>query len=441
VFKNKGDSVILKNLLGRVFRRYRDPYMIRRDTLQLIPTYINVGNRAIARKIKMNGSKYFKKTFKDTEDGVKCFHNEMLADKLFGERLWKVPVISKGPLWFTSALLPKEKRLDIIVPKLDEQTRIEIARQSMSLLFDIFFAGYAHRDFNVKNLFWVDQQLKLVDFEFLESYPKGKRPPFPLSYDVTGQGLESPCGTGNMGYTCAIHPKVSLHHVLRVSPERAIEEFQKDLKNELRRVCQTFKTRRKRHCCGVGRIYSSFELPYFSVKPDEAQRNSAVRFQCFDVRQENLHEKRILDLGSNIGGMLFSAQQYSPLSSFGIEYDADKVLIARKIAAYNGLNNVEFIQADIDHIDVSSVGGPFDVVFCLAIEAHVKRPQKLFKLLSQVSTGILYFEGNARTDSERVKTTLIREGFDEVRILGVSEDDCIAANNNRPLIIARKYLA
>lgn len=430
--------MIFKNLLSRIFRRYRNPDMLRRDTLQLMPTFINVGSRAIARKTKINGDKYFKKTFKDTEAGLRCLHNEMLADELFCNHLWKVPIINKGPLWFALPLLPKERRLDIIAPKLDEQTHNEIARQAMSLLFDIFFAGYAHRDFNIKNLFWVDQQLKLVDFEFLECYPKGNRPPFPLSYDVTGQGLESPCGTGNMGYTCARYPKVSLHHVLRVSPERAIEEFQKDLKNELHRVCQTFKTRRKRHRCGAGRIYSSFELPYFSVKSDEAQRDSAVRFKCFDIHQEYLHGKRILDLGSNIGGVLFFAQQYGPVSSLGIEYDADKVQIARKIAVYNGLNNVEFIQADIDHIDVSFAGGPFDVVFCLAIEAHVKRPQRLFKLLSQVSTDILYFEGNAETDYERVKTALIREGFKKVMFLGAAADDCVSDNNIRPLIIARK---
>ncbi|MHC4122152.1 MAG: hypothetical protein ACYSSI_01150 [Planctomycetota bacterium] len=50
----------------------------------------------------------------------------------------------------------------------------------------------------------------------------------------------------------------------------------------------------------------------------------------------------------------------------------------------------------------------------------------------------MYFEGNAKTDSEKVKTALVREGFGEVRILGVATDDCIPDNNCRPLILARK---
>ncbi len=436
--KNREYTVVLKSLFGQIFRRYRDPYMVRRDALQLIPTFINVGSRAIARKIKINGGKYFKKAFKDTEASAKFFHNEMLANQLFGEQHWKVPIISMGPLWFVSPLLPKEKRLDIIGPKLGEQMRIEIARQAISILFDIFFAGYAHRDFNVKNLFWIDGQLKLVDFEFLKAYPEGKRPAFPLSYDITGQGLESPAFTGNMGYISVKHPKFSLQHVVGVPIEYALEEFLKILKNELRQACKTFKTKRKRHYCGAGRIYSSFELPYFSVKPDESQRDSEVRFEHFGIRKEDLCGKSILDLGSNIGGVLFTAQQYKPLMSFGIEYDAEKTEIAKKLTAYNGLSNVNFIQADIDRLNASSLPGPFDVVFCLAVEAHVKKHKRFFKLLSQVSNGVLYFEGNAKTDSEKVKTTLIREGFGEVRILGVATDDCIPGNNNRPLILARK---
>jgi tRNA G46 methylase TrmB len=340
--------------------------MIHRDTLQLLPTVINVGSRAVAKKTKINGGKYFKKKFKNTESGARSFNNEMLAEQLFGEQIWKVPIISRGPLWFISPLLPKKKRLDIIAPKLGEQTRFEIARQAIALLFDIFFTGYAHRDFNVKNLFWIDDQphdqLKLVDFEFLDSYPKGKRPAFPLAYDITGQGLESPAFKGNMAYTSVQHPKFSLHHVLGISPEHALEEFRKDLKRELRQACETFKTRRKRHRCGSGKIYSSFKLPFFSVEPHEAQRNSVVRFECFGIRREDLYGKRILDIGSGIGGMLFTAQQYKPLISLGIEYDADKTVIAKKIAAYNGLNNVKFIQADIDQVNVSYLGGPFDVV-------------------------------------------------------------------------------
>ena len=272
----------------------------------------------------------------------------------------------------------------------------------------------------------------------MEPYPEGGRPPFTFSYDITGEGMESPFLTKHMCYESNNIPQVSLHNVLRVSAANAIEELRKDLKTRLRQTCRTFATGKKRHICKAGRIYSSFTLPYFCVRSDETQRNSEIRLQYFGIGRETIHGKTVLDLGCNIGGMLFSVQKYNPRLCLGIEYDANKVLIAKEIAAFNGLNNFRFTQADIDFMRVQSLDGPFDVVFCLAIEAHVKKPKRLFNLLSQVTADALYFEGNSTTDPEMVKKALICEGFRNVKIIGTSGDDCIPENNCRPLIIAKK---
>jgi hypothetical protein len=145
-----------------------------------------------------------------------------------------------------------------------------------------------------------------------------------------------------------------------------------------------------------------------------------------------------MDFGSNIGGMLFSIQKYNPRNCLGIEYDPDKVLVAQQIAAYNGLNNVKFIQGDIDLTNIQDLGGPRNVVFCLAVEAHVKNPKRLFELLSQATTEILYFEGNSTTKPKQAKKALLNAGFRKVRVLGKSRDDVIASNNCRPLLIATK---
>ena len=169
--------------------------------------------------------------FENTDIGKLCFEREMDADRLFGARSWKPPIKDKGPLWFTTLLYPEEKRLDIAAAGLDQPTRIEIARQAISILFDIFFAGYAHRDFHSKNLFWIDQQLILIDYECIGPYPEGKRPPFILSYDITGEGLESPFKTGKMCYTYEDRHGFSLQCTLGIPIERAIEQFHMELKN------------------------------------------------------------------------------------------------------------------------------------------------------------------------------------------------------------------
>jgi 2-polyprenyl-3-methyl-5-hydroxy-6-metoxy-1,4-benzoquinol methylase len=231
---------------------------------------------------------------------------------------------------------------------------------------------------------------------------------------------------------------LSLQNVLGVPAETALKEFEKKLRNRLRDACLTFATATKRHVCRAERIYASFKLPYLSVRPEEAQRNSKIRLENFGIREETLQRKRILDLGSNIGGMLFEIQKYKPAECIGVEYDADKVSLATQIARYNGLENVEFLQADIDCLNPESFGKPFDVVFCLAVESHVNKPMKLFRLLSQLTRGVLYFEGNSNSDTQNIVRLLSQQGFVEVEPLGFGTDDCIPRNNRRPMFRAKK---
>jgi 2-polyprenyl-3-methyl-5-hydroxy-6-metoxy-1,4-benzoquinol methylase len=428
----------IRKFWKEIRKTIRDPGRLRRTMIEKMPNVIHAGRRAVTTKVKGWDGEYFKKKFENTEAGRTSFAKEMDADRLFGTKSWKPPIKDKGPLWFTTPLYPEEKRLDIAAAGLDQPTRIEIARQAISILFDIFFAGYAHRDFHSQNLFWIDQQLILIDYECIEPYPEGKRSPFPLSYDITGEGLESPFKTGKMCYTYEKRQGVSLQGTLGIPVEQAIEEFRMELKNRLREACLTFATGQTRHTCKAERIYSSFELPYFRVTPDEAQRDSSIRFKDFGITEENIRGKSVIDFGSNAGGMLFALQKYNPAQCLGIEYDSDKVLIAQQMAAYNGLNNVRFIQGDIDQTGVQDLGGPHNVVFCLAVEAHVKNPKKLFELLSQVTTEVLFFEGNSTTNPQKAKKALIEVGFRDARILGTSRDDVVPSNNCRPLLVAAK---
>jgi len=430
----------MNRIWKQIRRTIRDPGRLRRALIERMPNVIHAGKRAISTKVEAEGAnlEYFKKQFEDTPQGRVSFERELEADRLFGSRSWKPPIKDKGQLWFSTPLYPQASRLDLLAAGLDKPARIEIAKQAISILFDIFSAGYAHRDFHSRNLFWLDNQLMLIDYECIEPYPQGKRPPFPLCYDITGEGLESPFITGKMCYTCEKRGGVSLYKTLGVTVEQAIEEFSKDFKEKLRQACRTFATKETRHTCKAERIYATFELPYFSVRHDEAQRDSSIRLKDFGITEQIIKGKRVLDLGCNIGGTLFALQKYNPGNCLGIEYDSEKVLLAEQIAAYNGLNNVKFVAADVDLINLQQLEGPYNVVFCLALEAHVKNPTKLFELLSHATAEVLYFEGNSTTNPEKVKNILVRSGFREVRILGMSRDDALAGNNCRPMLVATK---
>ncbi|MCH7884180.1 MAG: methyltransferase domain-containing protein [Planctomycetes bacterium] len=410
----------------------------KRAVLRRLLSAVHVGARAVCKRIVIRGVPYLQKTFENSEVGLTCLEREFAARELFSECPWIPPIVRKGPNWFILPFYDSETRLDRVALDLDEEQRRRVAEQTVKILFDIFLAGCAHRDFHSGNLFLVNGQILVTDFEVFEPYPEGARPAFPVSYDIVGRGLESPFGTKNMCYTADDPYKMSLKHVLGIPIDQVLAEMRNELKEDLRAASATFQARRKRHECQAQRIYASFTLPYFTITKQEAQRDCALRLDRFGIRAEGLQGKKILDLGSNVGGMLFEAQKLNPGRCLGVEYDRDKVDVATKIAAYNGLNNVSFMQANIDTLKVQTLGGSFDTVFCLAIEAHVKRTQDLYRLLSLVTRETLYFEGNSKTDPTIVEAQLRKNGFAHVEFPGLSDDDCLAANNCRPLLVARK---
>ncbi|HLA84196.1 MAG TPA: methyltransferase domain-containing protein [Thermoguttaceae bacterium] len=346
------------------------------------------------------------------------------------------PIVASGDDWMAVPRYPDGCRLDRIAPTLDDDTRKKIAVESCNVILDMLGKGYAHRDFHCKNLFWVDnRQLVVVDFEWAVAYEPGRTPRFAECYDMTGKGLESPPGTGNMCYA-ANYPS-SLEQVLKVSGTEIVSLLEANLKDQMREVTYTFHTVKGRRTCDLGRIYASFDSPYLRVSRDEAQRDTEERCRQFGLTDDVLRGRSVLDLGSNIGAMLLEIQKHGPGPCLGIEYDKDKVRLASRIAAYNGLNNVVFRAGDLEKCGAPDIGR-HDVVFCLAILAHMKQPERLFWLLSEVTSKVLYFEGNAPQETEYIRSKLTESGFTNVTYLGFCTDDHLDSNNHRPVFRAER---
>ena len=175
-----------------------------------------------------------------------------------------------------------------------------------------------------------------------------------------------------------------------------------------------------------------------TVARDEAQRDCRQRFDRFGITTDMLKGKRVLDLGSNIGGMLLEARKHGPSEGLGIEYDAQKVLVSNRTALFADITDIRFEQGDIDKLTVKSVQGPYDVVFCLAVVGHLKNPQRMYRLLGDVTRGAVYFEGNSNTKVQDVEASLRAVGFTRVENLGMCDDDSLAENNCRPIVRAFK---
>ena len=411
-------------------------FSLRKRLFKLVPDVMHIGRRAFVRGILLSGQPGLEKHFSMNAEGKLCFERELLAQQLFGDRPWLVPVVKRGARTVATQRYKEEQRLDHAAQGMDEATRLDAARQALRIAWEIFNAGYAHRDFHARNLFWVNGRLMATDFETLEPYPDGQVPAFPESYDISGGGLPSPYSTGNMNYLR--DRSYALQQVLGVPLDEAIQGVHESLQDWLREESLSFQTGKDRHLTRAERIYGSFQLPHFSVPADKVQRNSGRRMERFGMKLEMIEGKRILDLGCHCGAMLLEAQRFRPASSLGIEFDAEKVEVARAVSRYNGLRHVEFRSGDVDTLEPDSLGQRYDVVFCLAINGHVKNPDRLYQLLGQVTGERLFFEGNLGTDVDAVLAKLRQAGFASVTSIGMSDDDCVPKNNNRPMIVAQK---
>ncbi len=212
----------------------------------------------------------------------------------------------------------------------------------------------------------------------------------------------------------------------------------KELKQELRNASASFRKKTSRHFLSTKDvIYCAFSTPGFSVAREEAQRDAARRLEQFGLSPQDFRGRSVLDLGCNNGAMLFQISNYGPARGLGIEYDPEKVDLARRIASFAGIDSVEFRVGDLDALEARDIGGPFDVVLCLAIEAHVQRPDHLYQLLAQVTRGVLLFEANASTKPKSVVAALAKGGFSAIRHLGTCDDDIVPRNNRRPIFLAQ----
>ena len=398
---------------------------------------VNIGSRAYTKAILYKGQSCLKKSFSTEHSGRVAFRNERLANKLFGKRGWFLQHKQTGIRSFVVERLSDEYRLDKAVQTMDLQQRKKAAAEVLSIILDLLVAGYCHRDIHGGNAFLIDGSIKLVDFETMTKYAS-EPPGLSNCYDISGVGADSPWMTHQMCYTKK--HSLAIGELLGISFEEAKMALSQLLIEELHQASLSFQTtnERGRHQCALGAIYNTIDLPDLKVAPAMAQRDCAKRFRKFGISSESLGNKSVLDLGSNIGGIIFEAVKHSPLSAIGVEYDAAKVHVSNRVAKFSNLGTVRFIQADIDKLKHSTIGGAKDVIFCLAVDGHVKKRNRLYKFLGTATKETLYFEGNSNSDIDLVREKLLANGFRHVELLGMCDDDRRQENNCRPLLRAFK---
>ena len=178
------------------------------------------GKRAVSYLIFRDGKPCVLKLFSDHADARRAYNAEMRALELFKGKPWAPHWVDTGPNWILEEFYPQTCRLDRVAETMTRDEQVAVAAQAVGVLRDIYDAGYAHRDVHAENFFLVDGQLVLIDFETLGEQEAGTR--FESSYDITGQGMDSPFMTGAMCYSNRRSDR-SLARVLGVRFDDALE--------------------------------------------------------------------------------------------------------------------------------------------------------------------------------------------------------------------------
>lgn len=146
-------------------------------------------------------------------------------------------------------------------------------------------------------------------------------------------------------------------------------------------------------------LYSTIDLMGFEELNKTAVRDTRARFAAMGIK-DTLAGKTLLDIGCNVGHMLFEATAYGFPISYGLEQAPYIVEAGNAIANYLKISDRIIIkQADANSLtkdELKTLTGKekFDIVFCFAVDGYVENPEAFYRLLKDITKEVLYFEPN-----------------------------------------------
>jgi acetyltransferase-like isoleucine patch superfamily enzyme len=435
--KEKYDEIVQKKRFGK------ENGLLYADTSKIVQ---NIGDnftnsRTYIEIIDFNGKKAIKKTFEKKEEALKAFENEKVKYIEFKEFSWLPELYEVGDNYLIIEYLDNNFRLDQIdIASFSKEKKQQVLGDIMSCLLDMFRKNTAHCDIHSKNIFVTNTGIKIIDFETSQNFNDDVD--FFDSYDITGEGLQSPYNTNSR--CVLVDRKYSLKRIFEIKDKQHLKKlFNEYLLEQLYTISGSFFTRKneqKRHNLKNRYIYSTFDLKHVKVDENIGQRNIKKRLKKYGISVDTVEDKNVLDIGSNIGGILFEITKMQPKSALGLEYDNDKVEISKRLKALNCKEiNLSFERADVENdAFLKDFNNKYEVVFCLAVIEHLSKKDEFIQKLSDICLDKLYLEGNSGTDVDYIKGKLLEVGFSSVEFIGYSDDEKNKNNNNRPLFIAKK---
>ena len=118
--------------------------------------------------------------------------------------------------------------------------------------------------------------------------------------------------------------------------------------------------------------------------------------------------RTILELGSLEGGQTFLLAQHPGVARvLGIEGRVANIEKATFVRSVLGINNAEFLQANLEQVDLTSFDR-FDIVFCCGLLYHLPEPWKLIRQLPQIASRLFLWTVYARDEEAPLEVEGLR---------------------------------
>ena len=130
------------------------------------------------------------------------------------------------------------------------------------------------------------------------------------------------------------------------------------------------------------------------------------RVQQFLERFPNVHT--ILELGSLEGGHTFMLATHPGIERIlAIEARAANIEKSKFIGSLLGISNVEFRQANLEHLQLANIGN-FDAIFCCGLLYHLQEPWKLISQAPLVAPSLFVWTVYANENEATIEIDGLR---------------------------------
>jgi len=149
----------------------------------------------------------------------------------------------------------------------------------------------------------------------------------------------------------------------------------------------------------------------------QGQRDPHLRLSKL---QMDFTGKRVLDIGTNQGGMLLAIREQLYLG-VGLDYDSHMINAANRIAATVKANNLHFFVFDLEKDPLELIldlvpDGSIDVVFLLSVCMWIKNWETVIRFCAE-NAPMLVFESNGSNEQQQSQEVALRKYFSKVIVV------------------------